>query len=67
MDRRDFISLVVGTIIAAPLAGEAQQPGKVYRIGFLRSGHPPESYIEGLQQGLTTIRVHTKRSGVTTP
>src|SRR5262245_44187995 len=36
--------------------GEAQaqqQPaGKVYRIGFLRSGHSPESYIAGLQQGL---------------
>jgi ABC-type uncharacterized transport system substrate-binding protein len=36
----------------APLAGEAQQAGKVYRIGFRRSGQPPESYIEGLQQGL---------------
>src|SRR5262249_53179991 len=30
-----------------------QQPaGRVNRIGFLRSGHPPEAYIAGLQQGL---------------
>ena len=39
-------------MLAAPLAAEAQPAGKVYRIGFLRSGYPPESYIAGLQQGL---------------
>src|SRR5262245_4772718 len=44
--------MVGGSIIAAPLGGEAQPAGKVYRIGFLRSGHSPESYIAGLQQGL---------------
>src|SRR5262245_49128006 len=31
---------------------QQQAAGKVYRIGFLRSGPPPESYIAGLQQGL---------------
>jgi putative ABC transport system substrate-binding protein len=31
---------------------QERQAGKVYRIGFLRSGHPPESYIAGVQQGL---------------
>jgi putative ABC transport system substrate-binding protein len=52
MNRRTFLSgLTVGTL-ATPLAAEAQQAGKVYRIGFLRAGHPPESYIEALQQGL---------------
>src|SRR5262245_403828 len=51
MDRRAFITMVGGGILTVPLA-EAQQAGKVYRIGFLRSGPPPESYIAGLQQGL---------------
>jgi ABC-type uncharacterized transport system substrate-binding protein len=50
MDRRAFLGTFV--LLAAPLAVEAQQAGKVYRIGFLRSGHPPENYIAGLQQGL---------------
>jgi ABC-type uncharacterized transport system substrate-binding protein len=52
MDRRAFICGLALGILDAPIAAEAQQTGKVYRIGFLRSGHPPESYIAGLQQGL---------------
>jgi putative ABC transport system substrate-binding protein len=35
MDRRAFITIVSASILAAPLAGEAQQPGKVYRVGIL--------------------------------
>jgi ABC-type uncharacterized transport system substrate-binding protein len=35
MNRRGFISTVVGGIVAAPLAAEGQQAGKVYRIGYL--------------------------------
>ena len=35
MDRRRFITMMGGSILAAPLAGKAQQTGKVYRIGFL--------------------------------
>ena len=34
MDRRGFISSLVGGLLAAPLAAEAQ-PGKVFRIGIL--------------------------------
>jgi ABC-type uncharacterized transport system substrate-binding protein len=34
MDRRAFITMV-GSILATPLAGEAQPTGKVYRIGYL--------------------------------
>ena len=40
MDRRAFIAGAVG-LLAAPLAAEAQQAGKVYRVGFLRAGEPP--------------------------
>ena len=35
MNRRAFLTLVTGGLLAAPLAAEAQQPGRVYRIGFL--------------------------------
>jgi putative tryptophan/tyrosine transport system substrate-binding protein len=35
MDRRQFVSTLAGGIVTAPHAGEAQQPGKVYRIGVL--------------------------------
>jgi putative ABC transport system substrate-binding protein len=35
MDRRAFIGTVTGGLLAAPLAAEAQQAGKVWRIGLL--------------------------------
>jgi putative ABC transport system substrate-binding protein len=38
MDRRTFIGTLTGGLLAAPLAAEAQQSGKVYRIGFLAPG-----------------------------
>ena len=52
MDRRAFISRITVGLLAAPLAAEGQQAGKVYRIGFLRAGQPPESYLDSFQQGL---------------
>jgi putative ABC transport system substrate-binding protein len=36
MDRRTFLAGTGAMLLAAPLALEAQQPGKVYRIGSLR-------------------------------
>ena len=35
MDRRAFVSTVALGLLAAPLAAEAQQAEKVYRIGVL--------------------------------
>lgn len=35
MDRRTFIERVMGGLLAAPLAAEAQQAGKIARIGYL--------------------------------
>ena len=43
MNRRAFISMMSGSIVAAPLAAEAQQAGKVYRIGALSDGPNPAS------------------------
>ena len=52
LSRRRFLSIVSASLVAAPVVGEAQPAEKVWRVGFLRSGHPPENYIAGLKQGL---------------
>jgi ABC transporter substrate binding protein len=38
MDRRAFLVMIGGSVLIAPLAAEAQQPGKTVRIGFLAQG-----------------------------
>ncbi len=43
--RRDFVGTLTGGLLAAPLAAEAQQAGKVYRIGIL--GNVPLTDPEG--------------------
>src|ERR1700730_9925515 len=35
MERRTFLGVLTGGLLAAPLAAEAQQSGKVWRIGYL--------------------------------
>ena len=40
MDRRGFITVVGGSILVRSLTAEAQQTGKVYRIGILSGGWP---------------------------
>src|SRR5712691_10530045 len=40
MERRKFMALLAGALLAAPLAAGAQQAGKVYRIGYLSAGSP---------------------------
>ena len=52
MDRRTFLAGTGAVLLAAPLAARAQQAGKVYRIGFLRAGQPPKTWVEGFRQGL---------------
>ena len=41
MERRTFLGAVTGGLLAAPLVAEAQQAGKIYRVGFLAQGSPP--------------------------
>ena len=45
MDRREFIAGIAGGLLAAPLAVEARQAGKVYRIGILgqKAADPEEA------------------------
>ena len=35
MDRRRFLLTSMAGAVAAPVAVQAQQPGKVYRLGYL--------------------------------
>ena len=42
-------------LLAAPLAAEAQQPAKIPRIGILRSGSPPDPFVEAFRQGLREL------------
>jgi putative ABC transport system substrate-binding protein len=56
MNRRPWLTAVGVTLglvlLAVPLAVQAQPAGKVARIGFLRAGEAPVSYMDGLRQGL---------------
>jgi putative tryptophan/tyrosine transport system substrate-binding protein len=49
--RRELIAVLTGAV-AWPVALKAQQPARIYRIGFLRNGSPPPTFVEGLRQGM---------------
>jgi putative ABC transport system substrate-binding protein len=49
--RRAFLSTVAGGLLAAPLAAEAQQAGKVWRIGYL-APQKRSSYDRVFLQGM---------------
>jgi ABC-type uncharacterized transport system substrate-binding protein len=57
MERRTFLGTIAGGLLAAPLAAQAQQAGKVYRIGWLGLSaptsaplqRPSESFLQGLR------------------
>jgi len=53
MNRRAFLSILSGGLLAAPLAVEAQQAGKVPRIGVLSSA--PGATWDGFRQGLREL------------
>jgi putative tryptophan/tyrosine transport system substrate-binding protein len=54
MDRRRFLVTSLAGALAAPLAAEAQQAGRVWRIGVLQGGPntPAVNYTEAVRQGL---------------
>jgi ABC-type uncharacterized transport system substrate-binding protein len=56
MNRRRFFGIVAGALLAVPLANEAQQAAKLWRIGYLSGGTrdtddtPPASLRQALQE-----------------
>jgi len=52
MDRRTFLAGTGGMLLAAPFAAEAEQAGKVYRVGVVLEGGPYYTAIDGLRAGL---------------
>jgi putative ABC transport system substrate-binding protein len=56
MRRREFIKLIAGSTFVWPVAARAQQPGKIYRIGFLANDptipkQPAgQAFVDGLRE-----------------
>jgi putative ABC transport system substrate-binding protein len=57
ISRRAFLGSMAGGLLAAPLAAESQQAGKVYRIGVLLAGSRPDTVLvqEAFGQGLREL------------
>ena len=56
MERRTFMALVSGGLLAVPLVGEAQQTAKIARIGFLALNLAPNPHLrEAFLQGLRDL------------
>ena len=75
MDRRVFLSIVDGSILAGPLATAAQQAGKMHRIGVLtlvpvplyedifRQSLSDHGYVEGRNLTIEWRRAIFERAG----
>src|SRR5262245_2424125 len=57
MDRRVFITMVGGSMLAAPLAAETQTAGKIARVGYLGFGPraASASRVQALRAGLRDL------------
>jgi putative tryptophan/tyrosine transport system substrate-binding protein len=53
MRRRDFIALASNAVAVWPLGALAQEPGKIWRMGFIAQGY--EKFYEALFEGLREL------------
>jgi putative ABC transport system substrate-binding protein len=55
--RRAFLATLAGGVLAAPRIADAQQPGKVYRLGYLSAGSGTlrSPYTTAFRQGLREL------------
>ena len=59
MRRRDFLVLLGSSLVANPMAATGQKVTPS-RIGFLRVGPPPPTYIGGFREGLQEQGTHRR-------
>jgi putative ABC transport system substrate-binding protein len=55
VNRRAFLAGTGAVLLAEPLAAEAQQAAKIYRIGIVLEGGPYYAAIDGLRAGLKEL------------
>ncbi|MBV8089686.1 MAG: hypothetical protein JO139_08940 [Alphaproteobacteria bacterium] len=57
MRRRDFMGVICGAALSAPCRADAQQPGKVWRIGVVLVTTPERgAYLtQGIERGLADL------------
>jgi ABC-type uncharacterized transport system substrate-binding protein len=55
MDRRAFIGAIGGSVLVAPLAVQAQQAGKIPRIGWLTNSVIHTANVEAFREGMRAL------------
>src|SRR3989338_10185725 len=55
MNKKIIVCLLTIALTSIAPSIQAQQSGKVPRIGFLRIGSPPDPYVEAFRQGLRDL------------
>jgi len=67
MSKKILISLLATVFPAIVYLAEAQQPGRIPTIGFMRGGSPTDAEVEAFRQGLRELGyVEEKTSSLST-
>ena len=56
MERREFITLLVSAAVIVPRPARAQKPAaRIWRLGILQPGAPPDPLVDALQERLKEL------------